>query len=274
MGLRGGQEAEFIAQDPIAPPSPGSSVLGGSGQWSTVQPGSGLLKKALPVEIDRRDLGVYATLGKTDARPGPRITPGYSLPSMVIQRTTRPGLLGPTFGGFPLQEKRRLPVARPPVPLPQVRSSPVVRSAGLPTRTIERSAKGDNGMSDDLGLLSSWPEIIGAAYNYFKPQPDFSGSGFAGTYNPPAVIPPESGGIGGGGIPNLPVFTDGGSCEPNDPMQGYVMKKVCGQWRWVKPKRRRRKVLLTEADYNGLLRIESLKVNKNMTIALGKALSR
>jgi len=53
-----------------------------------------------------------------------------------------------------------------------------------------------------------------------------------------------------------------------------VYKKVCGVYKWVYPKRRRRRQLLTESDYNGLLRIESLKVNKNMTVAIAKALTR
>jgi len=45
-------------------------------------------------------------------------------------------------------------------------------------------------------------------------------------------------------------------------------------WKWIKPKRRRRKILLTESDYNSLLRIQSLKVNQNMTVALAKTLGR
>lgn len=53
-----------------------------------------------------------------------------------------------------------------------------------------------------------------------------------------------------------------------------VWKKVCGQYKWVYPKRRRRRQLLTESDYNALLRIENLKVNKNMSVAIAKALTR
>ena len=53
-----------------------------------------------------------------------------------------------------------------------------------------------------------------------------------------------------------------------------VYKKVCGVYKWVYPKRRRRRALLTNGDYNDLLRIEGLKVNKNMTTAIAKALTR
>lgn len=56
--------------------------------------------------------------------------------------------------------------------------------------------------------------------------------------------------------------------------QGLVYKKVCGAYRWVHQKRRRRKKLLTDADFNALLRIQALKVNSNMTIAIAKALGR
>jgi len=47
----------------------------------------------------------------------------------------------------------------------------------------------------------------------------------------------------------------------------------CGNGGWIK-RRRRRRQLLSESDYNALLRIETLKVNKNMTMAIGKALTR
>lgn len=56
--------------------------------------------------------------------------------------------------------------------------------------------------------------------------------------------------------------------------QGLVYKKVCGQYRWVKQKHRRRKKLLTDSDFNALLRIQALKVNNNMQIAIAKALGR
>jgi len=64
----------------------------------------------------------------------------------------------------------------------------------------------------------------------------------------------------------------GAVCAPEGPSP--VWKKVCGVYKWVYPKRRRRRALLTEGDYNSLLRIEGLKVNKNMTAAIAKALTR
>jgi len=134
-------------------------------------------------------------------------------------------------------------------------------------------------MGLDLGAIG---KVLGAVGD-FIPGPDFfdlgsAALGWAGTPTQlpePSVITQTGTGVAGtsmGTLPNLP--TAAASCEPDDPMKGYVMKKVCGQWRWIKPKRRRRKPLLTESDYNALLRIESLKVNKNMTVAIAKTLSR
>jgi len=67
---------------------------------------------------------------------------------------------------------------------------------------------------------------------------------------PPVVLPPPGGPVGpplppGGGY-NM------GACGPEDPMKGMVWKKVCGQYRWVKQKRRRRKALATKGDISQL----------------------
>ncbi len=74
---------------------------------------------------------------------------------------------------------------------------------------------------------------------------------------PPAVIPPGAVGTG----------SCGGGPSP-------VLKKVCGVYKWVIPKRRRRRQLLTNRDYNDLLKLQTLKVNQNMTAAISKALTR
>lgn len=81
----------------------------------------------------------------------------------------------------------------------------------------------------------------------------------------PQFISDNSGGFG---VPGFEVISE------SELDKGMVYKKVCGQYKWVKQKRRRRKVLLTESDYNSLLRIQSLKVNQNMTVALAKTLAR
>lgn len=78
------------------------------------------------------------------------------------------------------------------------------------------------------------------------------------------------------------VVTNGGSGGPGAPVTfancgptaSPVWKKVCGEYKWVYPKRRRRRQLLTNRDYNDLLKLQTLKVNNNMTAAISKALTR
>lgn len=80
------------------------------------------------------------------------------------------------------------------------------------------------------------------------------------------------------------VYTDGGESVTVDAQptvgggdvppysKGSKLVKVCGVWKWVKSRRHRRRKLLTEADYNGLLKIQTLKNTQNIQIALAKAL--
>ncbi len=61
----------------------------------------------------------------------------------------------------------------------------------------------------------------------------------------PNGAPPNGGGPSPG--PSAPPAMAGG-CPIEDPYKGCVYKRVCGQWRWVKQKRRRRKQLFTPRD--------------------------
>ncbi len=59
-------------------------------------------------------------------------------------------------------------------------------------------------------------------------------------------------GVNGNGVapspgPGAPPAMAGG-CPIEDPYKGCVYKRVCGEWRWVKQKRRRRKQLFTQRD--------------------------
>lgn len=50
------------------------------------------------------------------------------------------------------------------------------------------------------------------------------------------------------------------NCD-NDPMRGMVYKKVCGQFKWVKQKRRRRKSLATQGDLKSLAALKGVLGN-------------
>ncbi len=76
----------------------------------------------------------------------------------------------------------------------------------------------------------------------------------------PTGYPPGGGfadmGTPGGGIPGfdfIPEPSGGQSCGPKP-----VYKYSCGGYRWVYPKRRRRKQLLTNSDAAGLAKLKGL----------------
>jgi len=85
-------------------------------------------------------------------------------------------------------------------------------------------------------------------------QPTFPGwgggatPGFGGPGQPniPSPTIPPNGNGGGGGVTPVPGL--GNACFTEDPYKGCVYKRVCGVWKWVKQKRRRRKQLFTPRD--------------------------
>lgn len=114
-------------------------------------------------------------------------------------------------------------------------------------------------MAHDLGhLLSQGMDIYGniRAGQNATPQVIYAGA------------KPDSSGSGPFGIPGVEVISE----AKLD--QGLVYKKVCGEYRWVRQKRRRRRQLLTNRDYNDLLKIATLPNKDNIKIALAKSLGR
>jgi len=243
--------------------------------------GGGGLSKGVPLGRDTQDIDREYSIADVQEmrrilnRPavgavvsggGPGVTTRPIVPQMVVPPITPPTIHKPIVWGGKLFNKGGIPVARTIVPPPQVMPRPSVTTGGRKTGESRMPS-----VTDFLrGILPGSNDIFDQGANLLNIWQQ-GGSGTPAV-PPPVVLSSPPTGIGGAGIPNLP--TTFGSCEPDDPMKGYVMKKVCGQWRWIKPKRRRRKPLLTESDYNALLRIESLKVNKNMTVAIAKTLSR
>ncbi len=67
---------------------------------------------------------------------------------------------------------------------------------------------------------------------------------------------------GGGMVP--PFSGGGGACE-SDPRNNYVLKFSCGQWKWIKKQKRRRKRLASSSDINDLSKLKGvLGMGKSM----------
>ncbi len=63
----------------------------------------------------------------------------------------------------------------------------------------------------------------------------------------------------------MPIAAPGAGCAPVDPMKGYVLKKYCGQWRWIKQKSSRRKRLATRSDIRDISALKGVLGNgKNL----------
>jgi len=84
---------------------------------------------------------------------------------------------------------------------------------------------------------SSLPNVYG-----YPAPPQFTDTGMLPTVQ-----------SGGGMVPPPPQLMAPQACgDPNDPYKGMVYKRVCGQWKWVKKKYRRRKQLFTTRDASQL----------------------
>lgn len=112
---------------------------------------------------------------------------------------------------------------------------------------------------DDMGWISDVYDIIDTAAGGLLPGGVPIGTSIPGqifsTAPLPTVVSPVS------TIPP-PIPPPGGAvmatgCD-DDPMRGYVYKKVCGSYRWVKPKKRRRGALVTKTDLRGLAALKGV----------------
>lgn len=115
-------------------------------------------------------------------------------------------------------------------------------------------------MGDITDLFTDVAIGIGSAYLNRPPQQTM-----VGNFGPGMGYAPG----GGFTLPTTPVFADegvvglpGGDFVRNPPTQcggaAPVYKKVCGAYKWVFPKRRRRKQLLTNSDAAGLAKLKGL----------------
>lgn len=251
MALRGGQEVDFIAEEPIAsgqhvfgsgpyvaPGNPFHDPIAEPGRWVDFAIGQLLgtgLRIPVGPPVDRRDNRLPPVPKLFKVVPKPRE------PIPILKEVVGRGLP---------QIKEVLPVqAAIPIPsLPQVRTGPSSEDGGPSPTTIEhRSAK-----MPDLGSLfeghfglPGWEGIADVGANLLG-------------YGGPTVTNVPISGSGGtiaGSVPvpqgNVMPAMGGGGCE-RDPRNDYVLKFICSQWKWVKKRRRRSKRLATSSDIKDL----------------------
>ncbi len=123
-----------------------------------------------------------------------------------------------------------IPPLPPPPPPPVVVPPPIIPTGG-PTVPFHEEWIED--------LIPDWLEPF---------IPGFQPPGTVPPIAPPIVLPP-------GGLPVTPSYpTMPAGCSTASP----VYKKVCGQYKWVHQKRRRRKQLVSRSDLRGLAALKGI----------------
>ncbi len=119
----------------------------------------------------------------------------------------------------------------------------------VPTEEEPMGILGDIYTAADTVLGGYLPNIAGYGVDpgYGVSLPALA---FAAPTTGPAPLPVPLG--GGGMVPPPPPSYGAMGCDPVDPYKGYVLKRHCGQWRWIKKKHRRRKQLFTQRDASQL----------------------
>lgn len=155
----------------------------------------------------------------------------------------------PEWSVEPILETRP---GRTPDPYP---GSPAERVVGRPYE--EGPSSRQNDLEEEQ--VADWGDILGAAIDVWQGQAPGGGAG----WNTPGIIPGFSGPVG---VPasGIPDYGGTPSRVTIDTRTGRVTK--CG--------RRRRRRLLTESDFNDLMRIATLPNNANVRTALAKSIGR
>jgi len=103
------------------------------------------------------------------------------------------------------------------------------------------------------GVLDLGQSYLASKFNA-SPGPFIGPIQPMGFATPASIATPGWGGAsGGGGPPPAPPGNGGDGCGPSP-----VYKKVCGVYKWVYPKRRRRRQLITLSDAAGLAKLKGI----------------
>lgn len=122
----------------------------------------------------------------------------------------------------------------------------------------------ETGGGDGVGILGDIYDIVDESLGGLLPG---GVAPFFQSPTPPAYLPPPGLMAAGGAIGAVPpqAVTYGGGAVPAmgacDPSTGMVYKKVCGQYKWVKQKRRRRRSLATNGDIQKLSALKGVLGN-------------
>ncbi len=111
---------------------------------------------------------------------------------------------------------------------------------------------------DEVGWISDVYETVDASLGGWLPGGAPVGSSLPGQVFAQAPAPAPAPVTVQQGMPAMPQLGGPVTACDNDPMKGYVLKKYCGEWRWIKQKNRRRKQLVTQTDLKGLAALKGV----------------
>ena len=216
-------------------------------QWHGVRPGGDLVEVSLgPGDIPVQQPGgsVPTVVSSTEPPPPPTLPP-------VADRRDEPLNEGPmeqqvTDDWFVYHDL-------------QARGVPVLHTSQLPAQQPTPAAPIDNDVEEPVGWISDVYDIVDTAAGGWLPGgvPVGLGTNVFDAVNQPvynqAPPPVQTSAPAPAPTPTAPgappVHTS--SCS-NNPYPGWVYKYHCGQMRWVKQSKRRRKRLATQSDIKDL----------------------
>lgn len=256
--------------------------------------GSGILGRLGEGKADELDLGrwlrINLPVGNLATGGGSSIIEGISIPPLDAEPTTFP------------QSPLPPPIDRRDTPLDQTGTpvTPIVQRVPLmevswqewinngnplpddwnqyPNPAAKAAAMGIvepvivDIQDDDMGILGDIYDIVDTGVGGWLPGGVPPGSSFPTTGMPPGfggpVIQPFPGVTPTTpGVPNMPNMPASPAACGDDPMKGMVYKKVCGVWKWVKVKRRRKGALATKRQIKDLAALKGVVgVGKTMEV--------
>jgi len=214
------------------------------GDFARILAGVGQPRVPVGPSIDRRDLG---------------FPKGGSLPTLVstpVAKAPR-GIFKEDIGGGLPQIAEVLPILARTVP------SKVISAAVVPE--IQPGAIKMPDLGGILGAVGDFipgPDFFDLGANllgYGGPQQFAGATGSSTPVQSPTISQAPTVQQG------MPTMAVGGGCEA-DPRSQYVLKFICGNWKWVKKRKRRSKRLATASDIKDLSALQGVLGNgKNLT---------